>query len=118
MIKKLSSSRTVVLKMLVLPRRNCLIHLNWPLTEAMSSYQTRPVRKGRSKPRFIALLKKKTQLTCQWPVTEPYLAKGSVTIWCSKVSNSKNKHFRIIELLRLEKTLKIIESNHDLTILP
>jgi len=25
---------------------------------------------------------------------------------------------RIIELLRLEKTLKIIESNHDLTILP
>ena len=25
---------------------------------------------------------------------------------------------RIIELLRLEKTLKIIESNHDLTMLP
>ena len=26
--------------------------------------------------------------------------------------------FRLTELLRLEKTLKVIESNHDLTILP
>lgn len=26
--------------------------------------------------------------------------------------------YRIIELLRLEKTLKIIKSNHNLTILP
>jgi len=30
----------------------------------------------------------------------------------------KYKKFRIVELLRLEKTLKIIESNHVLTIHP
>jgi len=33
------------------------------------------------------------------------------------LGNHRINH-RIIELLRLEKTLKIIESNHNLTILP
>ena len=36
----------------------------------------------------------------------------------SALKNNNRITHRIIELLRLEKTLKIVESNHNLTILP
>jgi len=40
--------------------------------------------------------------------------------WLSQEDSAKEKQIsqRIIELLRLEKTLKIIKSNHNLTKLP
>ena len=52
--------------------------------------------------------------------------KWNFVSWKHKVNSSINNIFgglkkmvnRIVELLRLEKTLKIMKSNHDLTIPP
>ena len=44
--------------------------------------------------------------------------KEAVALVKNPVRDNLNKLHRIIELLTLEKTLKIIKSNHDLTILP
>jgi len=53
--------------------------------------------------------------TTFWFVQNPCL-----TFAVSEISFTNNQvlNHRITELLRLEKTLKVIESNHDLTNLP
>ena len=40
------------------------------------------------------------------------------TYTCTRICFSRRMLLRIIELLRLEKTLKVVKSNHNLTMLP
>ena len=73
---------------------------------------------------YVLLMMENSLLDSSVPVLENRLLSLQVyASHCLKVSDltqccPENSVIRIIESLRFEKTLKVIESNHDLTILP